>query len=91
MGASSPTTGKAGKKGKKDTNWDPFIFGGRGATGEEAKNLERGPKASPGGRNGNEDDEEFDPQLHQFVPDASVIGNSASKIFFSFRTIKKLH
>jgi len=30
---------KPEKKGKEKTTWDPFVFGGRGATGEEAKNL----------------------------------------------------
>jgi hypothetical protein len=30
---------------------DPFIYGGPGATGEEAKNLERGPKSPKAGSN----------------------------------------
>ena len=32
-------------------NRDPFIYGGPGATGEEAKNLERGPKSPKPGSN----------------------------------------
>ena len=34
-----------GAAGKKPQTWDPFMFGGKGATGEEAANLERGPKS----------------------------------------------
>lgn len=46
----SPKVEKVEKVGKKNTTWDPIRFGGRGATGEEAKNLERGPKSpKPGG------------------------------------------
>ncbi len=48
----SPKAEKA--SGKKMTTWDPFIYGGPGATGEEAKNLERGPKSpKPGSAEGN--------------------------------------
>ncbi len=47
----SPKAEKA--SGKKMTTWDPFIYGGPGATGEEAKNLERGPKSpKPGSAEG---------------------------------------
>jgi hypothetical protein len=41
---------KAEKVGKKNTTWDPIRFGGQGATGEEAKNLERGPKSPKPGK-----------------------------------------
>jgi hypothetical protein len=48
----SPKPDKA--PGKKNTTWDPFRFGGAGATGEEAKNLERGPKSpKPGSAESN--------------------------------------
>ena len=30
---------KAEKKGKEAKKWDPFLFGGKGATGQEAKDL----------------------------------------------------
>lgn len=63
---------KADKKGKTKTTWDPFMFGGKGATGEEARNLERGPKE---GTHGEIND---DHQMAQFVPDSSVIGTSAT-------------
>ncbi|TRY64029.1 hypothetical protein TCAL_06273 [Tigriopus californicus] len=63
---------KADKKGKTKTTWDPFMFGGKGATGEEARNLERGPKE--GAHGGINDDH----QMAQFVPDSSVIGASAT-------------
>ena len=49
----SPKVEKA-SSGKKKTTWDPFLFGGAGATGEEAKSLERGPKSpKPGSAEGN--------------------------------------
>ena len=48
---------KADKKGKSGTTWDPFVFGGKGATGEEARGLERGPK---GGKSGADDDTDTD-------------------------------
>ncbi len=71
------------KAGKKPQSWDPFMFGGRGATGEEAANLERGPKSPKagkgGGADGKDDEEEEDRQLSQFVPDMSVVGASASE------------
>ena len=66
---------KSDKKGKKGTTWDPFMFGGRGPTGEEAKNLDR---SAPAGAEGAANDA-LDHQMSQFVPDASVVGNSASK------------
>ena len=86
--AKSPKAEK--KAGKKPQTWDPFMFGGRGATGQEAASLERGPRgggSSPkvraGGGAGEEDEggeeEEVDHQLTQFVPDQSVIGASASE------------
>ena len=51
------------------------MTGGKGATGAEAKNLERGPKApEPGSEAAN-----MDHHLRQFVPDASVVGASMSK------------
>ena len=49
----SPKAEKA--TGKKNTTWDPFRFGGAGATGEEAKNLERGPKSPKPGTAADED------------------------------------
>ncbi len=53
----SPKAEKAEKAGKKNTTWDSIRFGGRGATGEEAKNLERGPKSpKPGEFRGNRKD-----------------------------------
>ena len=72
---------KSDKKGKTKTTWDPFKFGGKGATGEEAKSLERGPKSPKAGVNG---DEVEDRHMKQFVPDSSVIGNSSSKEEDSF-------
>ena len=75
---------KGDKKGKTKTTWDPFKFGGQGATGEEAKSLERGPKSPKPGANG--EDEIVDHHMKQFVPDASVIGNSSSKSCLLFRT-----
>jgi signal recognition particle receptor subunit alpha len=78
-GVKSP---KQEKKGKAERNWDPFMFGGQGATGEEARNLDRGaksPKAGKGGANEDGDEEVLDHQMSQFVPDASVLGRSASK------------
>ncbi len=69
---------KTEKKGKEKTTWDPFMFGGKGATGQEAKNLDRSAAQSNG--NGESEAGELpDHQMSQFVPDASVIGRSASK------------
>ena len=67
---------KAEKKGKTATTWDPFMFGGKGATGAEAKSLERGPKPGSNKNNSSEDEEEIDRQMNDFVPDRSVIGAS---------------
>lgn len=49
----SPKADKA--PSKKNTTWDPFRFGGAGATGEEAKSLERGPKSPKPGSAADED------------------------------------
>lgn len=70
----SPKSDKS-KKGKEKTTWDPFVFGGRGATGEEAKNLDRAAN-----KNGHKDQQENleDHQINQFVPDLSVVGKSAN-------------
>jgi len=49
----SPKAEKMEKAGKKNTTWDSIRFGGRGATGEEAKNLERGPRSPKSGEKTN--------------------------------------
>ena len=77
--AKSPKVDKAPKKGKTKTIWDPFVFDSKGPCGEEARLLDRTQKDA----NGNpEDGESNDQFLHQFVPDLSVIGASASKLRF---------
>ena len=66
---------KAEKKGKKGTTWDQFMFpSDRVPSKEEVKNLDRSAPARGPGDEGN-----MDHQMSQFVPDASVIGNSAGK------------
>ena len=55
----SPKADKASNK--KNTTWDPFRFGGAGATGEEAKNLERGPKS---GSNADEGLQDLQVEIH---------------------------
>ena len=70
---------KSEKKGKKGTTWDPFMFGGRGATGEEARNLDRSAPVGAEGTANDPGEGVMDHQMSQFVPDASVVGNSASK------------
>ena len=71
---------KSEKKGKKGTTWDPFMFGGgRGPTGEEARNLDRSAPAGAEGGANEPGEGVMDHQMSQFVPDASVVGNSASK------------
>ena len=67
---------KAAKEGKKATKWDPFMFGGKGATGEEARELERGPKSPKAGKADSGSSEEEDRHYNKFVPDSSVIGKS---------------
>ena len=67
---------KSEKKGKKGTTWDPFMFGGKAPTGEEARNLDR---SAPEGAASDPGEGFMDHQMSQFVPDASVVGNSASK------------
>jgi len=66
---------KSEKKGKKGTTWDPFMFGGKAPTGEEARNLDR---SAPEGAASDPGEGVMDHQMSQFVPDASVVGNSAS-------------
>merc|ERR1719507_924741 len=66
---------KSEKKGKKGTTWDPFMFGGKAPTGEEARNLDR---SAPEGAASDPGEGFMDHQMSQFVPDASVVGNSAS-------------
>lgn len=73
----SPKAEKQPKKGKEKTVWDPFVFGGRGATGEEARMLDRSNQHQQG--NGNEEQAVTDVHLAQFLPDSSVVGRSASK------------
>jgi len=64
---------KAEKKGKEGTKWDQYMFpSNRVPTREEVRNLDRSaPAGGPG------DKVDMDHQMSQFVPDASVIGNSA--------------
>lgn len=74
---------KAEKKGKVKTTWDPFLFGGHGATGDEARSLDRSAKSPKATRDGKkdvhlDDDEMTDHQMAKFLPDTSVIGRSAS-------------
>jgi len=69
---------KSEKKGKKGTTWDPFMFGGRGPTGEEARNLDRSAPAGAEGAANDSGEGVMDHQMSQFVPDASVVGNSAN-------------
>ena len=76
---------KSEKKGKKGTTWDPFMFGGRGPTGEEARNLDRSAPAGAEGAANDSGEGVMDHQMSQFVPDASVVGNSASKATRSSR------
>jgi hypothetical protein len=77
--AKSPNAGKAQKAGKAGTKWDPFVFGGKGPSNEEVRNLgldraaKNGEDASCGAN------EDTDHQLGQFVKDMSVIGNSSGK------------
>ena len=76
--AKSPKTEKVPKKGKVGTTWGPG-FEGRGPTGKEAENLDRSVKPPNFSENNGE---EIDTQLNQFVPDRSVIGESSGRIFF---------
>jgi len=76
----SPKSQKSAKQGKQKTTWDPFTFGGSGAKGQEAANLDYFSKhAEKNGINGKEDDSAnpTDHQLEQFVPDRNVIGISS--------------
>jgi len=61
----SPKTGK----GKKDTTWDPVLYGGK-VNKEEAKMLDRTV--------GKPEDQDQDNQLTQFVPDLNVVGKSST-------------
>ena len=74
---------KPEKKGKAKTTWDPFVFGGPGATGEEARSLDRSAMSPKGKKNKEKadgSDENSDEVItDQFVPDLSVINQSASK------------
>jgi len=77
-GGKSPKPQKPAKQGKQKTTWDPFTFGGAGAKGQEAAELDRSSKDK--GRNGenqNDNSEPTDHQLHQFVPDLTVRGKSS--------------
>ena len=71
--AKSPKTEKVPKKGKAGTTWGPG-FEGRGPTGKEAEDLDRSVKPPNFSENNYE---EIDTQLNQFVPDRSVIGESS--------------
>merc|ERR1711893_344229 len=71
--AKSPKTDKVPKKGKVGTTWGPG-FEGRGPTGKEAENLDRSVKPPNFSENNGE---EIDTQLNQFVRDRSVIGESS--------------
>merc|ERR1712110_832555 len=76
----SPKSQKSAKQGKQKTTWDPFTFGGSGAKGQEAANLDYFSRhAEKNGINGKEDDSAnpTDHQLEQFVPDRNVIGISS--------------
>jgi len=76
----SPKSQKSAKQGKQKTTWDPFTFGGSGAKGQEAANLDYFSRhAEKNGINEKEDDSgnPTDHQLEQFVPDRNVIGISS--------------
>lgn len=76
----SPKSQKSAKQGKQKTTWDPFTFGGSGAKGQEAANLDYFSKhAEKNGINEKQDDaaNPTDHQLEQFVPDRNVIGISS--------------
>ena len=76
----SPKSQKSAKQGKQKTTWDPFTFGGSGAKGQEAANLDYFSRhAEKNGINEKEDDSAnpTDHQLEQFVPDRNVIGISS--------------
>jgi len=80
-GVKSPKSQKPAKQGKQKTTWDPFTFGGAGAKGQEAeelnyfnKNIEK--NGNP--ENQNAHNEPTDHQLEQFVPDMNAIGNSST-------------
>jgi len=76
----SPKSQKSAKQGKQKTTWDPFTFGGSGAKGQEAANLDYFSKhAEKNGINEKQDDSAnpTDHQLEQFVPDRNVIGISS--------------
>merc|ERR1712179_262894 len=76
----SPKSQKTPKAGKQKTTWDPFTFGGAGAKGQEADNLNYfNRNAEKNGTNNKESDttNPTDHQLEQFVPDRNVIGKSS--------------
>ena len=78
--AGKPKQSPKPKQGKQKTVWDPFTFGGSGAKGEEAANLNYFNKnVEKNGMSGNQVDsnDPTDHQLDQFVPDRSVIGKSS--------------
>ena len=62
-------------KGKEQTKWDHYMFPDKGATGQEARNLDRSAPAESGSS-----EEVTDHHMSQFVPDQNVVGKSASKI-----------
>ena len=79
-GGKSPKPQKTPKQGKQKTIWDPFTFGGDGARGQEAADLNyfnrNNVKNGVAGKD-TETGAPTDHQLEQFVPDRNVIGKSA--------------
>jgi len=76
----SPKPQKTPKAGKQKTKWDPFTFGGEGAKGQEADNLNYFNRNAE--KNGSDEKQSdttnpTDHQLEQFVPDRNVIGKSS--------------
>jgi len=79
-GGKSPKLQKPAKQGKQKTTWDPFTFGGVGAKGQEAEELNyfnKNMDKNGSGENQDAHNEPTDHQLQQFVPDLNVIGKSS--------------
>jgi len=65
---------KAGKNPKKATTWDKTVFGGS-VNSEDVRALDR---SAPAGTNGSRHDDDNDHQRNFYVPDETVVGNSAN-------------
>jgi len=68
---------KAGKNPKKATTWDKTVFGGN-VNSEDVKALDRSAPAGTNVSRGHNGEMDSDHQRNFYVPDETVVGNSAN-------------